>query len=166
MKGYHDNIERATEENGDFRRVLYTGHNIQLVLMSIGPGEEIGGEVHRDRDQFFRFEAGEGEVTVDGNVYAVKADDAVIVPQGARHNVRCTGSEPLKLTPEQERPIATQAIRREELNKIGNDRLKEAKAKAKIEYQKGYEPPLPKEGPAIENSGSALSNAVSTQAVN
>ena len=97
MKGYHDNIERATEENGDFRRVLYTGHNIQLVLMSIGPGEEIGGEVHRDRDQFFRFEAGEGEVTVDGNVYAVKADDAVIVPQGARHNVRCTGSEPLKL---------------------------------------------------------------------
>jgi mannose-6-phosphate isomerase-like protein (cupin superfamily) len=97
MKGYHDNIEAATERNEDFRRVLYTGHNLQLVLMSIPPGCEIGAEVHEDRDQFFRFEAGEGEVMVDENTYAVKADDAVIVPQGARHNVRCTGSEPLKL---------------------------------------------------------------------
>jgi mannose-6-phosphate isomerase-like protein (cupin superfamily) len=77
--------------------VLYTGHNLQLVLMSIPPGCEIGAEVHDDRDQFFRFEAGEGEVMVDDTTYAVKADDAVIVPQGARHNVRCTGSEPLKL---------------------------------------------------------------------
>ena len=97
MKGYHDDIEAATESNEDFRRVLYTGHNLQLVLMSIPPGCEIGAEVHDDRDQFFRFEAGEGEVMVDDTTYAVKADDAVIVPQGARHNVRCTGSEPLKL---------------------------------------------------------------------
>lgn len=97
MKGYHANIEAATEENTDFRRVLYTGHNLQLVLMSIPPGDEIGAEVHDDRDQFFRFEAGEGEVMVDDNTYRVKADDAVIVPQGARHNVRCTGSEPLKM---------------------------------------------------------------------
>ena len=97
MKGYHDDIEAATEENEDFRRVLYTGHNLQLVLMSIPPGCEIGVEVHDDRDQFFRFEAGEGEVIVDDNTYKVKADDAVIVPQGARHNVRCTGDEPLKL---------------------------------------------------------------------
>ena len=96
MKGYFDNIEAATENNELFRKVLYTGHNLQLVLMTIQPGEEIGAEVHDDRDQFFRFEAGEGEVTVD-NVYAVKADDAVIVPQGANHNVRCTGDEPLKL---------------------------------------------------------------------
>jgi mannose-6-phosphate isomerase-like protein (cupin superfamily) len=97
MKGYHDNIERATEDNGDFRRVVYTGHNLQLVLMSIPPGCDIGAEVHEDRDQFFRFEAGEGEVLIDDNRYPVKADDAVIVPQGARHNVRCTGGEPLKL---------------------------------------------------------------------
>jgi mannose-6-phosphate isomerase-like protein (cupin superfamily) len=97
MKGYHADIERATEDNEDFRRVLYTGHNLQLVLMSIPPGCEIGAEVHEDRDQFFRFEAGEGEVQIDGNAYAVKADDAVIVPQGARHNVRCTGAKPLKL---------------------------------------------------------------------
>jgi mannose-6-phosphate isomerase-like protein (cupin superfamily) len=97
MKGYHDDIEAATEENENFRRVLYTGHNIQLVLMSIPPGCEIGAEVHEDRDQFFRFEAGEGEVMVDDNTYEVAADDAVIVPQGARHNVRNTGSEPLKM---------------------------------------------------------------------
>ena len=97
MHGYHDNIERVTEANDLFRKVLYTGHNLQLVLMSIPPGGEIGAEVHDDRDQFFRFEAGTGEVLIDDNTYPVKADDAVIVPQGARHNVRCTGSEPLKM---------------------------------------------------------------------
>ena len=97
MKGYHDNIERVTEANDKFRKVLYTGHNLQLVLMTLQPGEEIGAEVHDDRDQFFRFEAGTGEVMVDDNTYEVAADDAVIVPQGARHNVRNTGSEPLKM---------------------------------------------------------------------
>lgn len=96
-KGFVDNIEKLTEENGDFRRVLYTGHNIQLVLMSINPGEEIGEEVHEDRDQFFRIEAGEGEVWIDGVCNRVKADDAVIVPQGARHNVVCSGNAPLRL---------------------------------------------------------------------
>ena len=75
MKGYHDDIEAATDGNEDFRRVLYTGHNLQLVLMSIPPGCEIGAEVHGDRDQFFRFEAGEGEVIIDDNTYAVKAED-------------------------------------------------------------------------------------------
>ena len=58
MKGYCDNIEKQTVENEDFRRVLYTGHNLQLVLMTLKPGEEIGEEVHEDRDQFFRFEKG------------------------------------------------------------------------------------------------------------
>ena len=96
-KGFVDDIEKLTEENGDFRRVLYTGHNLQLVLMSINPGEEIGEEVHEDRDQFFRIEAGEGEVWIDGVCNRVKADDAVIVPQGARHNVVCSGNTPLRL---------------------------------------------------------------------
>ena len=97
MKGFSGDIEKLTEENSDFRRVLYTGHNLQLVLMSIRPGEEIGEEVHHDRDQFFRFEAGEGEVSIDGTVHRVKADDAVIVPQGAVHNVKSVGSSPLQL---------------------------------------------------------------------
>ena len=97
MKGFVDNIEKLTEENGLFRKVLYTGHNLQLVLMAIPPGEEIGEEVHDDRDQFFRIEAGTGTVSIDGVAHAVKADDGVIVPQGARHNVKASGSETLKL---------------------------------------------------------------------
>ena len=97
MKGFVENIERLTEENEDFRRVLYTGHNLQLVLMSLNPGEEIGEEVHEDRDQFFRIEAGEGEVWIDGKCNNVIADDGIIVPQGARHNVKSVGDEPLKL---------------------------------------------------------------------
>lgn len=97
MKGLVVNIEQLTEANGDFRRVLYTGHNLQLVLMAIAPGEEIGEEVHSDRDQFFRVEAGEGEVWIDGICTSVAADDGIIVPQGARHNVRSTGREPLRL---------------------------------------------------------------------
>ena len=97
MKGFVDDIERLTEENGEFRRVLYTGRYLQLVLMSIQPGEEIGEEVHDDRDQFFRVEAGDGEIVIDGAVRQVSADMAMIVPARARHNVRCTGKEPLKL---------------------------------------------------------------------
>ena len=97
MKGFIGNIEQLTEENAEFRRVLYTGHNLQLVLMSIAPGSEIGEEVHEDRDQFFRIEQGKGEVWIDGSCTKVAADDGVIVPQGARHNVVCTGDEPLRL---------------------------------------------------------------------
>ena len=97
MKGFVDDIEQLTTANEDFRRVIYTGHNLQLVLMSIKPGEEIGEEVHDDRDQFFRIEEGEGVISIDGVDHAVADDDAVIVPQGARHNVRATGSVPLKL---------------------------------------------------------------------
>jgi mannose-6-phosphate isomerase-like protein (cupin superfamily) len=97
VKGFVDNIEKLTEENDDFRRVLYTGHNLQLVLMAIQPGDEIGAEVHKDRDQFFRIEAGQGEVWIDDVCNKVKADDGVIVPQGAKHNVINTGNEPLRL---------------------------------------------------------------------
>ncbi len=62
MRGFVDDIEKLTEENSDFRRVLYTGKNLQLVLMSIQPGDDIGEEVHDDRDQFFRVEQGKGEM--------------------------------------------------------------------------------------------------------
>jgi mannose-6-phosphate isomerase-like protein (cupin superfamily) len=97
MKGYVDNIERATLENGNFRRVLYTGKNLQLVLMTLPPGCDIGEEVHDDRDQFFRIEEGEGEIHIDGVANKVEDDFAVIVPAGARHNVVNTGSAPLRL---------------------------------------------------------------------
>jgi len=97
MKGYHDDIEKQTTGNSDFRRVLYTGHHLQLVLMTLQPGEEIGAEVHEDRDQFFRFEEGTGKVDIDDNSYDVGDGSGVIVPAGARHNVRNTGGELLKL---------------------------------------------------------------------
>ncbi len=97
MKGFHDDIERLTIGNGDFRRVLYTGKNLQLVLMSLPPECDIGAEVHEDRDQFFRFEEGSGQVDIDDNSYAVADGSGIIVPAGARHNVRNTGDRPLKL---------------------------------------------------------------------
>lgn len=97
MKGFVGDIETLTVENSDFRRVLYTGHNLQLVLMAIQPGDEIGEEVHDDRDQFFRVEKGAGEVWIDGNRSKVEGDDAIIVPAGARHNLVNTGDEPLLL---------------------------------------------------------------------
>lgn len=97
MKGYVEDIEKATLANEDFRRVVYTGKKLQLVLMTLPPGCDIGSEVHEDIDQFFRIEEGEGEVHIDGAVHRVADDFAVIVPAGARHNVVNTGSAPLKL---------------------------------------------------------------------
>ena len=87
MKGFDTNLEGETKKNSDFRRVLYTGKNSQLVLMCLQPGEEIGMEIHPDRDQFFRFEAGEGKVVIDGVEHPVKDGSGVIVPAGAEHNV-------------------------------------------------------------------------------
>jgi mannose-6-phosphate isomerase-like protein (cupin superfamily) len=72
MKGFVADIERLTEENSDFRRVLYTGKHLQVVLMTIQPGEEIGEEVHEDRDQFFRIGKGEGEILIDGNRWCIQ----------------------------------------------------------------------------------------------
>jgi len=87
LKGYVVVVEKETNKNTDFRRVLYTGKHSQLVLMSLKPGEEIGEETHEDVDQFFRFEKGEGKVIIDGIEHLVKDGYAVIVPAGARHNV-------------------------------------------------------------------------------
>jgi mannose-6-phosphate isomerase-like protein (cupin superfamily) len=97
MKGYVQDIEELTGENTDFRRVLYTGKYLQLVLMALKPGEDIGAEVHEDHDQFFRVEKGEGDVVIDGQHHKIKGDDAIVVPAGARHNVINTGHESLKL---------------------------------------------------------------------
>jgi len=97
-KGYKDNIEKLTLGNENFRHVLYTAKHCQLVLMCLKPEEEIGMEVHEGNDQFFRFEKGTGKVIIDGSEYIVGDGDAVIVPQGAKHNVINTSpTEPLKL---------------------------------------------------------------------
>jgi len=96
-QGYIDNIDKVTVANDDFRRTLYTGKYLQLVLMTLQPGEEIGSEIHEDHDQFFRIEEGEGEVHIDGKVTRIEDDFAVIVPAGALHNVVNTGDRPLRL---------------------------------------------------------------------
>ena len=97
-KGYKANIEQLTQENEDFRKVLYTAEHCQLVLMSLKPKEEIGMEVHPDNDQFFRIEKGNGKVIIDGNEYEVGDGDAVIVPSGAEHNViNVSDAQQLKL---------------------------------------------------------------------
>lgn len=96
MKGYFGHLEEDVKQNSNFRKVLYTGHHSQLVLMSLLPGEDIGEEIHPENDQFFRFDQGTGKVIIDGNEYEVKDGDAVLVPAGAKHNVINTGSEPLR----------------------------------------------------------------------
>jgi mannose-6-phosphate isomerase-like protein (cupin superfamily) len=98
MKRFSANIEQKTLDNDNFRHVIYTGKNTQLVLMSIIPGGEIGMETHPDNDQFFRFESGKGKVIIDGNEYEVSDGSAAIVPAGAEHNVvNASDTEALKL---------------------------------------------------------------------
>lgn len=96
MKGYVQDIESIATVNKDFRRVLYTARNCQLVVMSLEPREDIGAEVHT-LDQFFRVEAGQGEAELDGVRTAIRAGFAVIVPAGARHNITNTGEKPMRL---------------------------------------------------------------------
>lgn len=98
MKGFNTNIEKATLENDNFRKVLYTSKHSQLVLMSLEPGEDIGMEVHQDNDQFFRFEKGEGKCIIDGNEYELSDGSVIVVPAGAEHNIiNVSSSEKLKL---------------------------------------------------------------------
>jgi len=98
MKGFNANIEKETLENGNFRKVLYTGKHSQLVLMSLLPNEEIGMEVHPDNDQFFRFEKGQGKCIIDGNEYELVDGSAIVVPAGAQHNIiNISDTEDLKL---------------------------------------------------------------------
>jgi mannose-6-phosphate isomerase-like protein (cupin superfamily) len=96
MKGFVTNIEGAATKNEEFRRVLYTAKNCQLVVMALRPAEEIGEEVHK-LDQFFRVEEGSGNAVIDGVRTAISAGFAVLVPAGARHNIINTGRVPLKL---------------------------------------------------------------------
>ncbi|MGZ4924572.1 MAG: cupin domain-containing protein [Halobacteriota archaeon] len=98
MKGFSIDIEKTTLGNGNFRKVLYTSKHSQLVLMSLKPEEDIGMEVHKDNDQFFRFERGQGKCVIDGNEYELSDGVAVVVPAGAQHNIINTSkTEDLKL---------------------------------------------------------------------
>ncbi|USN87803.1 MAG: cupin domain-containing protein [Candidatus Nomurabacteria bacterium] len=98
MKKYYTaNIEEETLQNSDYRRVLYTARYMQLVLMNVRPGEEIGNEIH-GLDQFIRVEAGKGKVILnDKDEYELPADHALIIPAGTWHNIINEGEEELKL---------------------------------------------------------------------
>jgi mannose-6-phosphate isomerase-like protein (cupin superfamily) len=97
MKGFVTNIEQASLENEYFRKVLYTDERVQLVVMSLLPGEDIGEEVHQ-LDQFIRVESGEGSSVLDGVTHELKDGYAIVIPQGMMHNIINTSTtEPMKL---------------------------------------------------------------------
>jgi mannose-6-phosphate isomerase-like protein (cupin superfamily) len=98
MTGYVTNIERDTLENEDYRRVLFTGPNTQLVLMTLRPREEIGLEKHGGHDQFIRIQSGTGLLLLGEARHDLRDGSAVVIPAGAEHNVINTSStEPLRL---------------------------------------------------------------------
>jgi mannose-6-phosphate isomerase-like protein (cupin superfamily) len=86
-KGFVVNLEDLTLANTNFRKVIYTAHHSQLVLMNLKPLEEIGMEVHPENDQFLRIESGEGKAMIDGSEYPFSAGFCIVVPAGAQHNV-------------------------------------------------------------------------------
>ncbi len=96
MKGYVSHIEKQALENDNFREVLYTDKNCQLVLMSLLAGEEIGEEVH-DVDQFLRIEKGQGKAILNGVSHDLADGSGIIVPAGTKHNVINTGTDSMKL---------------------------------------------------------------------
>jgi mannose-6-phosphate isomerase-like protein (cupin superfamily) len=97
MKGFIANIEDLTLENENFRKVLYTAKNCQLVVMSLRPGEEIGAAVHQ-LDQFIRIESGEGKAVLDGIEHDIRDGFVVLVPSGTNHNIINTSADkPTKL---------------------------------------------------------------------
>ncbi len=96
--GYVGNIEEITEQNSNFRKVIYTGNHLQLVVMSLKPGEDIGEEVHPKVDQFFRVEEGEGKVIMNGEETMFSEGFAVVVPSGTKHNlINTSETEDLRL---------------------------------------------------------------------
>lgn len=103
MEGWVADVEQATLDNTTFRTVLFTGEHMQLTVMSLAPGEDIGREVHPDHDQFLRIEQGRGRVELSesedstGETQDVEDDWAIVVPAGIWHNVVNTGETELKL---------------------------------------------------------------------
>ena len=93
---FQGDVEKLAKQNGDFRRVLFTGGHVQIVAMSLPPEEDIGPEVHRV-DQCFFFIEGEAQTMVDGKAGSARQNDVLCVPAGMRHNIRNAGHKPLKL---------------------------------------------------------------------
>lgn len=103
LQPYSVNIDEATKENKNFRRALWTGNYLQVTLMSINVGDDIGLEIHPDTDQFIRIEDGQGKVRMGKNKqnleYQANVSDesAIMIPAGTWHNIINTGNKPLKV---------------------------------------------------------------------
>ncbi|MCD8494555.1 MAG: cupin domain-containing protein [Candidatus Pacebacteria bacterium] len=97
QKGYIDNIEHLTLENTHFRKVLYTTPELQLVIMSLEPGQDIGLEIHDTITQFIRIESGLGKAIIGDREYHLGDGVSLIIPAGVSHNVINTGDIALKL---------------------------------------------------------------------
>jgi mannose-6-phosphate isomerase-like protein (cupin superfamily) len=115
--GYVEDIAKATRDNENYRRVLATGPHMQLVLMSLRRGEEIGLETHAHGDQFIRVESGTGSATLNGSAYPLRPGTAMVIPAGVAHNVINTGSSPLRMyflySPPEHRPGTVQRTKAE-----------------------------------------------------
>jgi mannose-6-phosphate isomerase-like protein (cupin superfamily) len=96
-KPYVGNIKQQTLQNTDYRRVISSASHLQLVLMSIEPGQEIGSEIHDEIDQFFEILSGTGVSIIDDVEYQIGNDIALVIPAGLSHNIINTGTEPLKM---------------------------------------------------------------------
>lgn len=96
MEPFKTNIEESTLENDNYRKVIYTGQKLQLVLMSLRVGEDIPLEVHNGIDQFIRIESGEAKVEIEGEEFILKDDDVIIIPSGKKHYV-CNNSDSREL---------------------------------------------------------------------
>jgi mannose-6-phosphate isomerase-like protein (cupin superfamily) len=94
---YNTNIIKETRENQNFRRVLFTGQNSQLVVMSIPPGGEVGAETHKYTEQTLFFLSGTGEGELNGKKFPIIPGDVVVVVSGTEHNFRNTGTQDLKI---------------------------------------------------------------------
>jgi mannose-6-phosphate isomerase-like protein (cupin superfamily) len=110
MKATIEDIEELTVLKASLRRVIFPGKDLEMVLVVLKAGEEIGAETHTGQIQFFRVAKGKGKVWIDGDLTKIKRDDAIIVPAGASHTIVNTGSKSLKLhtlygTPQQNHGI-------------------------------------------------------------
>lgn len=128
---YHGNIEEITLNNTDYRRVLYTGKYMQLVVMNIKPNEEIGSETHSGHDQFIRVEKGTGiAIFGDNEIKELKDGISIVIPSGIKHNIKNTGNEDMKLytiySPPEHTEGKVQKDKPYELIEITNNNLKKA----------------------------------------
>lgn len=120
MRGFVINIEKASEENNNFRQVLYTAPNSQLVVMSLEPGQDIGEETH-ELDQFIRVEKGNGKAILNDVEYEISEGFAIVIPSGTKHNILNSHDSEMKLYTIYSPPNHRDGVVHERKEEAGND---------------------------------------------